>query len=67
MKKKNNSKRKQTENKKTSNIHRTDGIVTLIASLLVLFTSMLDPKVSLVIAVAFLVLYSAFKIFVDQR
>ena len=67
MKKKNNSKIKQQVNKKNSNIHKTDGIVTLIASLLVLFTSMFDPKISLVVAVAFLILYSAFKIFVDSR
>ena len=45
------------------NQHRTDGIVTLIASLIVLFTSLVDPKVSVIFSFVFLILYSIFKFY----
>ncbi len=49
------------------NKHKIDGIVTLVASLIVLFTSLWNPAVSVVISFGFLVLYSIFKIFIDKR
>jgi Ca2+/Na+ antiporter len=47
--------------------HKIDGIVTLVVSLLVLFTSLWNPRISVVVSFFFLVLYSIFKIFVDKR
>lgn len=49
------------------NKHKIDGIATLIASLIVLFASLINPVISVVFAFAFLILYSAFKIFIDKR
>jgi len=57
--------KKKLKNKE--NHKRIDGVVTLVASLLVLFTSMFDPRLSLIFAFVFLVLYSIFKIFFDKR
>lgn len=53
--------------KRKYNIHRIDGIATLIASLIVLFASIIDSSWSFWVALAFLILYSLFKIFFDKR
>ncbi|MBS3078532.1 hypothetical protein J4218_00245 [Candidatus Pacearchaeota archaeon] len=59
--------KKKIEKKSGYSKHRIDGIVTLVASLLVLFSSMIDPLLSVIIALLFLVSYSIFKIFIDKR
>jgi len=53
--------------KLSHNKHKIDGIVTLVASLIVLFTSLWNPMASVVVSFGFLIIYSIFKIFIDKR
>jgi Ca2+/Na+ antiporter len=62
VKKKNTLNRNNTLNKK----NKIDGIVSLIASLSVLFTSLVDPQISIILAFGFLLLYSIYKLFFDK-
>ncbi len=40
---------------------KTDGIINSLAALLVLFTAMLDPRISVGLAVAFLLILAIYK------
>ena len=42
--------------------NQTEGLLAIIAALLVLFSAMLDPKVSVILAVAGLLLYGLYKL-----
>ncbi len=42
--------------------NRTEGLFAIIAALVVLFSAMLDPKVSALLAVAGLALYGLYKL-----
>ena len=42
--------------------NRTEGLIAIIAALIVLFSAMLDPRVSAVLAVAGLLLYGLYKL-----
>ncbi len=42
--------------------HQTEGVLALVAALAVLFSAMLDPRVSVILAVAGLVLYGIYKL-----
>ncbi len=42
--------------------NQTEGALAIIAALLVLFSAMLDPKVSVILAVASLALYGLYKL-----
>jgi hypothetical protein len=42
--------------------NQTEGLIALSAALLVLFSAMLDPKVSVILAVAGLALYGIYKL-----
>ena len=42
--------------------NQTEGLFAIIAALVVLFSAMLDPKVSVILAVAGLVLYGLYKL-----
>ncbi|HTP07556.1 MAG TPA: hypothetical protein VMP08_04855 [Anaerolineae bacterium] len=41
---------------------QTEGVVALIAAFVVLFSAMLDPKVSIILAVVGLLLYGVYKL-----
>ncbi len=41
--------------------NKTEGTFAIIAALLVLFSAMLDPRVSIILAIAGLVLFSLYK------
>ncbi len=42
--------------------NQTEGVFAIMAALLVLFSAMLDPKVSVILAVAGLALYGIYKL-----
>ena len=42
--------------------NQTEGLFAIIAALVVLFSAMLDPKVSVILAVAGLALYGLYKL-----
>ena len=42
--------------------NQTEGVFAIIAALVVLFSAMLDPKVSVILAVAGLALYGIYKL-----
>jgi uncharacterized membrane protein YwaF len=46
---------------------RTEGVISLLAALLVLLNAMLEPRVSLGLAVAFLVILAGYKLIQSSR
>jgi hypothetical protein len=46
--------------------NQTEGLFAIIAALLVLFSAMFDPKVSVILAVAGLALYGLYKLTVHR-
>ncbi len=42
--------------------NQTEGLFAILAALMVLFSAMLDPKVSVILAVAGLLLYGVYKL-----
>ncbi len=42
--------------------NQTEGLFAILAALIVLFSAMLDPKVSVILAVAGLLLYGVYKL-----
>lgn len=45
----------------------TEGVISLLAALLVLLSAMLEPRVSLGLAVAFLVILAGYKLIKSNR
>jgi hypothetical protein len=46
---------------------KTEAVISFLAALLVLFSAMLDPHISLGLAVAFLVILAGYKILKSNR
>ena len=46
---------------------RTEGVISLLAALLVLLSAMLDPRISLGLALAFLVILAGYKLIQNNR
>lgn len=47
--------------------NQTEGLFAIIAALFVLFSAMLNPIISVIVAVAGLVLYGVYKLSVSRR
>jgi hypothetical protein len=46
---------------------RTEGVISLLAALLVLLSAMLDPRMSLGLSLTFLVVLAGYKLFQSNR
>jgi Ca2+/Na+ antiporter len=46
---------------------RTEAVISFLAALLVLFSAMLDPRISLGLAIAFLVILAVYKFLQSNR
>jgi hypothetical protein len=53
---------KKKVNKSLSKESRTEGVFAIVASLLVLFSSMLDPVISVVLAFGLMLAYGIYKL-----
>lgn len=55
------------DKRETNMSERTEAVISFLAALLVLFSAMLDPRIALGLAIAFLVILAGYKILQSNR